>query len=127
MGLDLVEYVMAVEDAFQISIPNEDAALIDTPQKLIDYLCDGLGESTDGPPLVQMVFYRVRAALAEELAVPRSKIRPSTLVADLSDRPYLEVWDAVALRLGVSPRDVTHAPVVRWLAQMKLAAPRSVG
>ena len=64
MGLDLVEYVIAIEAAFEIDIPDADARHLETPAKLIDYLCARLGESADGPPLVQTAFYWLRGALA---------------------------------------------------------------
>lgn len=38
MGLDAVEIVMRVEEEFEISISDEDAATIRTPRQLIDYL-----------------------------------------------------------------------------------------
>ena len=41
MGLDTVELVIAVEEKFGISIPNEDAARLYTPRLVIDYLMNG--------------------------------------------------------------------------------------
>ncbi len=42
MGLDLVEFVMEVEEVFQYRFPNEDLLAITTPGKLIDYLATRL-------------------------------------------------------------------------------------
>jgi hypothetical protein len=36
MGLELIEYTIAIEDAFELVIPNRDAARLDSPPKLID-------------------------------------------------------------------------------------------
>lgn len=127
MGLDLVEYVMAVEEAFELDIPDADAERLDTPAKLIDYLCARLGESRDGPPLVQTAFYWLRRALAEELSVARSAIRPATTVRELTKRPEDDVWRAVAGRVAVHPRFLTHSPAARWLAKLVRASGRSVG
>src|ERR1043166_3354713 len=99
MGLDVVEYVMAIEEAFEIDIPDADAVHLETPAKLIDYLCTRLGESADGPPLVQTAFYWLRRALADELAVSRRRIRPATTIGELTDRPENDVWRGVARRL----------------------------
>jgi hypothetical protein len=107
MGLDLVEYVIAIEDAFEISIPDADAAELDTPGKLVDYLCARLGEARDGAPLIQTVFYRLRAALATELGVERSRIRPQTMLGDLTDRPSSAVWRPL-LRVSESRRSFSR-------------------
>ena len=127
MGLDLVEYVMAVEEAFEIDIPDADAVHLETPAKLIDYVCARLGESADGPPLVQTAFYWLRRALADELTVPRGSIGPDTTIADLTERPEKDVWKAVAGRLEVNPKFLTDAPVEGWLAKLVRARGRSVG
>jgi hypothetical protein len=127
MGLELIEFVMAVEDAFGIAIPNEDAIRLDTPAKLIDYLCVRVGESADGAPLVQTAFYHLRAALVSELGVSREQVRVQTTIAELTDRPENDVWSAVAARLAIPTKAVTHAPVQRWLAKLVRAPGRSVG
>ena len=128
MGLDLVEYIMAVEDAFEISIPDADAAYIESPRQLIDYLSSRLGESPDGPPLVQTVFYRLRVAIVEEIGVARREIHPATQLASLAPhREENEVWAGVAQRLNLHAKDLTHAPVLKWLAKLRQAPPRSIG
>lgn len=127
MGLDIVEYVMAVEEAFEIDVPDADAVSLDTPAKLIDYVCARLGESPDGPPLVQTAFYWLRRALAEELCVTRSAIRPATTIRELTERPEDDVWKAVAGRLAVHPRFLTHSPAARWLAKLVRMPGRRVG
>lgn len=38
MGLDLVELVYRLEEEFEIIIPDEDAATMTTPRKVIDYI-----------------------------------------------------------------------------------------
>ena len=45
MGLDIVELMIAVEGSFDIDIPNEDAARLETPQLLVDYLASRLPTS----------------------------------------------------------------------------------
>lgn len=127
MGLDLVEYVMAVEEAFEVDIPDADAVHLETPAKLIDYLCARLSETADGPPLVQTAFYWLRRALADELVVPRGVIRPSSTVGELTNRPENDVWKAVASRLEVNPKFLTHAPIAKWLARLVRAPGRTVG
>ncbi len=43
-SLDLVELIMAVEEKFDISIPDEDAEKIETVQHTIDYIKKATGE-----------------------------------------------------------------------------------
>jgi len=127
MGLDIVEYVIAVEDAFGLAIPNRDAARLETPGQLVDYLCTRLTAASDGPSLVQTAFYRLRAALVAELGVSRAAVRPDATLAQLTSRPERDVWRGVAARLGVEPKALTHAPVAGWLAEMRLTPTRTLG
>ena len=43
-SLDIVELVMAMEETFDISIPDEDAEKIGTVQDTIDYIKNAIGE-----------------------------------------------------------------------------------
>ena len=38
MGLDMVEYIIAIEDAFELSIPNADAPLVAIGQRVRPFL-----------------------------------------------------------------------------------------
>ena len=127
MGLDIVEYIVAIEEAFELDLPDADVAHLVTPAQLIDYLCARLGEAHSGPPLVQSAFYWLRRGLAEELAVPRLTICPASTIARLTDRAEAEVWAAVARRLAVNPKFLTHSPLPRWLARLVRDADRTVG
>jgi hypothetical protein len=127
MGLDLVEYVIAIENAFEIAIPHADVARLTTPAQLIEYLCARLGESADGPPLVQTAFYRLRASLAEELGLPRASIVPATVLADLTARSPEHVWAALAARLGIERKLLTHSPAAQMLGKLFPTEPRSIG
>ena len=57
----------------------------------------------------------------------RTDIRPSTTIGDLTDRSENDVWKAVARRLEVRPKFLTHSPVVRWLGKLVRAPGRTVG
>lgn len=127
MGLDSVEYIMSLEDAFELEIPDADAAQIATPAQLIDYLCRRLGEVPTGPPLVQSAFYWLRRGLAEELALPRRTIHPASTVAQLTNRTEADLWRVVAERLAVQPKLLSEAPLLRWLATLVGGRDRTVG
>jgi hypothetical protein len=127
MGLDLLEYVIAIEEAFEIDIPDADAVHLETPAKLVDYLCARLGESADGPPLTQTAFYWLRRAIADELGVPRHAIRPGDTIGELTERPENDVWNAVARRLEIDAKFLTHSPIAKWFARLVRAPGRTIG
>ena len=48
-SLDTVELVMALEEAFNIEIPDEAAEKIDTVQKAVDYIEEKVGAGAETP------------------------------------------------------------------------------
>jgi hypothetical protein len=92
MGMDIVEFVMAVEDRFGLRIPNDVAATLTTP-RVINYIY-GVGPRQQGPQCVtQRCFYAVRRALSERLKLPRSVLRPKTsLRAVLPAQNADDIW-----------------------------------
>jgi acyl carrier protein len=56
-SLQLVELILAVEDEFQIDIPDEDAAEISTVQQMIEYVTIAL--ALKAPPIAQRSTRRV--------------------------------------------------------------------
>ncbi len=48
MGLDTVEFVMAVEDAFQLKIPDAKAQKMLTPRQVVDYVLACLESAQQG-------------------------------------------------------------------------------
>jgi acyl carrier protein len=78
MGLDAVELIMAVEEAFDFEIPDHEAARLRTAGQLYAYV---VGRLSGAPPLrcpSSALFYRTRRALMELSGVPRRGIAPST-------------------------------------------------
>jgi hypothetical protein len=82
MGLDTVEFIMRVEEAFDLSIPNEDAAAITTPRELVDYL---MGRPELDSKLSRgAVAESVWQILEGELGIKRAKFREdSRFVQDM--------------------------------------------
>ena len=68
MGLDSVEFVMAVEEAFQIAIPDGEAERMLTPRQVVDYILGRLGAAERRVCLEQRAFYRLRRAVTSPLA-----------------------------------------------------------
>ncbi|AOX01634.1 acyl carrier protein [Moorena producens PAL-8-15-08-1] len=48
-SLDTVELVMALEEAFEIEIPDEDAEKIDTVDKAVKYIQEKVGAGAETP------------------------------------------------------------------------------
>lgn len=102
MGLDAVELVMSVEDAFQINISDEEASKTTTVGELHDLVLSKLtikgndDEQSSRRCLTSAAFYRVRRAMVEVLRIDRRKITPTTELRDLLPRPKRrENWDLI--------------------------------
>ena len=73
MGLDSVELVLAVEEHFQIDIPNEAAAKIQTVRHMRDFIVAELrrrGREADP----DAVFARLREIIVEQLPFEPSEV-----------------------------------------------------
>jgi hypothetical protein len=129
MGLDSVEFVMALEEAFDLYIPDVDAVTLTTPRKVIDYLEKRLAPADSSPCLDQMAFYAVRRAATRVLERPRTAFTPATRWDQIfHTRDHRRQWELVGqatglprwprLRLGGAiPSDVqTIGGTARFLA-----------
>lgn len=85
MGLDTVEIIMSVEEAFGIEFPDDAAADILTTQELIDFVYKNVRHNAADQRvcLSQRAFYRIRRQLREKLDLPRENLRPKTKWADI--------------------------------------------
>jgi hypothetical protein len=78
MGLDLIEFTLALEDAFGVSIPDADLVGMDTPRRVIDYLVERLPSASSALCLEQRAFYRLRDGVARAFGVSRERVRTDT-------------------------------------------------
>ncbi len=102
MGLDLVELVMEVEDAFGISISDEDVPTLETVGSLHQYVSKQVGERLRTPCLTAVAFYRLRRSLMSVLQVSRNELRPSTDLRQLiPSRGRRAVWRRLQASLGL--------------------------
>jgi hypothetical protein len=103
MGLDIVEYVIALEGAFGIEIPDADAVHLETPRLVIDYLTSRLPIAAESPAaplcLTQRAFYRARTAAAQRFAVPPKSLRPASRLREIMGERSSE-WSELRLDLG---------------------------
>ena len=83
MGLDLLEFTLAIEESFALYLPEADAVHLTTPGLVIDYLEKRLPPAVTPQCLDQVAFYLVRRAAMRVLEKPREAFRPNTLWTDL--------------------------------------------
>ncbi len=69
MGLDTVELVMAIEEEFDLEIPNETCALLETPRQVIDWIVEVREGSALAVPREQV------AAKVKQITIHQSGIR----------------------------------------------------
>jgi hypothetical protein len=99
MGLDGVELILAVEDAFQIELSDAEAGGAYTVGDLYELVVGKLGTEGSTGCVTSVAFYRTRRALSEVCGYPRREIRPKTILKDvLTGR---DQWHAVERASGL--------------------------
>ena len=125
MGLDIVEFVMEVEEAFDVRFPDRDLEWITTPRILIDYLHRRMGYGAASCP-TQRAFYAVRRELRNQLGNASLNVRPGTPLVDVLPEPERRrTWAQVGQRLGV--RGWPRAGPGTWLSNLFVRRVQTVG
>lgn len=83
MGMDGVELVMAVEDAFDIQITDADAEKMITPRHVIDFVLGKVTTTTATVCLTQRAFNILRKSLIHQCGMKRSQIAPNDKLSKL--------------------------------------------
>lgn len=104
MGLDAVELIIEVEDAFGIAISDAVAATMITPAALISHVQDAVHARDDFKPCISLrAFHHVRASLMRALGVSRSSVSLDTRIRILFPRPdRAKLWELFRQDLDVS-------------------------
>jgi hypothetical protein len=102
MGLDLVEFVIEIEEKFHIRIDDRDAEHLMTPRRCINYVYNRLAKP-DGACRSQKAFYYLRRALCKQTGVARTEVRPNTAVRGLlgAETPK-KIWECIGTDLGAA-------------------------
>ncbi len=125
MGLDGVEIIVRVENAFQISIPDAVAARILTPRDLIDYVSSAVVVEGFEHCETQRIFYAIR-----KYSSARGSIQLNTKLVELF---RLHPWTVIRAQLGINnlenlpgsvfaPRVRTVRELVYWIAEENQAS-----
>jgi hypothetical protein len=119
MGLDGVEMVMAVEEAFEIHIEDHEAEKIFTPRQLIDLVMAKVANVETETCLTHRAFNLLRSFLVSKLGLNRSEITPRTKLTALFPterrREFLQKFQ-MQLGGGSAPRLVAPG----WLQILML-------
>lgn len=78
MGMDGVEFVVAVEKRFGLELPDEEVSRMRTPRDVITHLRRRLPAAERVPCVTQQAFHRVRRTVREMGGAHRARLRPST-------------------------------------------------
>lgn len=120
-GPDPVAVVIAVEESFNITLPDAEAEKIRTMGQLYDYVYARVVRGQEQVCFTSAAFHRLRRALGEACQVPREQVRLQARLEDLiplNDRA--RYWQELQARLG----DL-HLPCLRrpeWLIKRIEAA-----
>ena len=119
MGLDAVEIVMGWEESFGISISDDEAMTLRTPNLAIDLIAKKLGarDEPQRPCLTVRAFHRLRKSIVTVANVPRQSVRPEARLKTLICTDRRHTWDAVRAKCGIA-----SLPSPGWLFE-----PRTVG
>lgn len=130
MGLDAVEILMELEDAFEVTLDESDAATIDTPRDLIEAVMRKLKPADSTICLTQRAFNRVRKALLQHLPLKRRQVRPASRLKDLVPRDKrVPLWADLpnALNIGPLPELIRPPAFVALFAVFSLGLGLSAG
>jgi len=125
MGLDAVEIVMDIEDAFDVTLDDAEAVQIRTPRDLIDAVWRKVAHADAQGCLTQRTFNLLRAALLQAFPLKRRDVKPTTRMGDLvpkADRNQLREQLAATLRTDPFPELVRPQWLVVLLTAPCLAA-----
>src|SRR5687767_10577499 len=93
MGMDGVEIVMAVEDAFAIELSDKEVEKCETPGDLVRLVLSKLNLQESEACQSQRAFFILRRATMKLLALPRTDIRPDARLTDLrTNQQWREAW-----------------------------------
>ena len=87
MGLDTVELVMDVEDAFDIRLPDDECCRMRTVGQLADCVLDHLAAKPNDRCMTAYAFRKVRRVIVGAFGRPPAEVRPNTAVAQIDPSP----------------------------------------
>jgi hypothetical protein len=93
--------LLAVEDAFGFSMPDDDAAKLDTLGDLYDYVIAHRFQATQDACLRGIVLHKIRIAMTSALHVPRENLRDATWLSTIIPRHRRRAWRTLQQSTGL--------------------------
>ena len=111
MGMDGVELVMAVEEAFDIRIEDAEAERLLTPRQLIDLVMEKVANVETGFCLSQRAFNLLRRHMVQRLGFKRHEITPTARLSNLIPKQHRkEFFRECGAQLGSGAAPTLVAP-----------------
>jgi hypothetical protein len=111
MGMDSVELVMGFEEAFGIAIPDEEAARMRTPRRVLDFAAARVPTVRAVRGLTQRTFYALRRAVRAQLDAA-ARLAPATPLRTLA--PDRDAWPVVWTRIRIAAGEPEWPESVPW-------------
>ena len=109
MGLDGVELILAVEDAFQIHIADDESGNVWTVGDLHNLVVSKLQGQDSKRCLTSAAFYRTRRGIVDTLGIDRREVRPATpLEVILPRKSRREKWRSIQAAMKMKLPDLQH-------------------
>lgn len=127
MGLDGVELIMALEEAFGVELEDDEASdwAYRTPRSIGDYIFSKLEQSEEGYCLSQRTFYSLRNELIHILKLKRNEVRPdSPLRSFITPDKEKQIW--LTLKDGIGAKRWPELARPKWLTRSLVIVSLSV-
>jgi len=109
MGLDAVELILAVEDAFQIHIADDESGNVLTVGDLHNLVVSKLQGQESKRCLTSAAFYGTRRGIVDTLRIDRREVRPATpLEVILPRNSRREKWGSIQTAMKLKLPDLQH-------------------
>jgi len=120
VGLDAIEIIRPVEEAFDVRIEDAEAERIGTPGDLIELVMRKVAHSDAAGCLTHRAFNLARTCLLHQLFLERRDVTPQTRMADLAPERERKVFmRCLAEELETEPLPDLVRP--RWLVALLVA------
>jgi acyl carrier protein len=116
MGLDGVELVMNLEEAFGVQITDEEATNCRTPRMVIDMIFSKLKTADEHVCRSQRAFYAIRRVLVQTFGLERKSITPDMRLRDIiPESRQKELWEQ--FKAALSPNNWPALALPRWMSR----------
>lgn len=96
MSLDTVELVISIEERFDISIPDGEAAQLHTIQEIADCVHSKIAMNPTAKCKSQLLFYLLRRYFQDQFGIDRDSFMPQRIIRDLlANHDLKSAWRSI--------------------------------